>query len=455
MRKHKKYSRHIHLFRNFFINICMLFNLFSNTQTNNNGPIKDTEAEYRLDTFYFDPFIQKRILALVKEDFAIKFTGYVQEELFFATRRASRNITFPARKILDPTGKDLNAKGSLLILPFQSRLRTLIKGPPIQRITPFGFIEINFLATQTIENIARMRHAFIMLRHEKVLFILGQTWHPMIVFGCYPRTVSNNGGNPIEPFSRNPQLRIVYRNKSFKLIAAAISQVDFTNDGPRGFTTSYLRDAAIPNLNAHVQILVKRHLIGAGFDFKRLVPRLRTDKNFKANEQINSLGATAYICLNWGSVIWRTKAIFMQNGSNLNMLGGFAVDAINPVTDQRCYTNISCAAIWTDFSIIRPTIESGIFIGYIKNLGASNTIIPDAKDSQGNIVDRRVFGVGTDVNNVIRISPRLRWFTEKIMVAGEIEYTRAAYGTRDNKGRVQNTTPVSNTRLFGTIYYFF
>jgi len=302
MKNPKKYLHQAY----YFIIMIMLYSLFINAQ------IRDTEAEYRLDTFYFDPFIQKRIIMLAKEDFVIKFTGYAQEELFFTTRRASKDITFPAKEVLDPTGKDLNTKGTLNIFPFQTRLRMLIKGPKIDHVTPFGFIEINFLATQAITNIARMRHAFIMLRHKKALFILGQTWHPMIVFGCYPRTVSNNGGNPIEPFSRNPQIRFVYRSDSFKLIATAISQVDFANDGPRGFSTTYLRNAVIPNLNGHLQIFIKGHLIGAGLDFKRLVPRLKTDKNFKANEQINNFGATAYICLKWESVIWRIKAIFMQ-----------------------------------------------------------------------------------------------------------------------------------------------
>jgi len=450
MKKPKNHSYQVRLIAHLFIIMITLHSLFIYAK------IKDTEAEYRLDTFYFDPIIQERIVAQTKKDFAIKFTGYVQEELFFATRRPSRNITFPAKEILDPTGKDLNAKGTFNVFPFQTRLRLLIKGPEMNQVTPFGFIETNFLAVGVSSDIARMRHAFIMLRRKKTLFIiLGQTWHPMIVFGCYPRTVSNNGGNPIEPFSRNPQIRLIYQNDSFKLLATAASQVDFTNDGPRGFSTTYLRNAVVPNLNGHVQAFIKGHLIGAGLDFKRLVPRLRTDKGFKANEHINSLGATAYICLKWDSAIWRTKAVFMQNGSNLNMLGGFAVETINPITDQRTYTNTSNAAIWTDFSIIRSKMESGIFIGYTKNLGASKNIIPDVTDSQGNIIDRRIFGVGTDVDSVVRISPRLRWYAKKILIAGEIEYTRAAYGTRDNRGKIQDTKPVSNTRLFGTFYYFF
>jgi len=44
---------------------------------------------------------------------------------------------------------------------------------------------------------------------------------------------------------------------------------------------------------------------------------------------------------------------------------------------------------------------------------------------------------------------------KKITAAAELEYTRAAYGTLNDKGKAINTTPVGNVRFLFAVFYYF
>jgi hypothetical protein len=88
-------------------------------------------------------------------------------------------------------------------------------------------------------------------------------------------------------------------------------------------------------------------------------------------------------------------------------------------------------------------VSGGLFTGFSKNLGSG-------KDINGS-----VYGRGTDIDYLFRVSPRITFTQGKLSFAGEIESTTAAYGTRGSDGRVSNTHGVSNLRvLLSTIYRF-
>ena len=97
----------------------------------------------------------------------------------------------------------------------------------------------------------------------------------------------------------------------------------------------------------------------------------------------------------------------------------------------------------------------GVFFGFIKNLGARTTIFPNVTDADGTVTEERVFGFGTRISHMVRIQPRVSWRIREYEFAGELEYTRAAFGTLNECGKVRNAEPVANTRLlFGAYYYF-
>jgi len=420
---------------------------------------------------YEDPLIPPSITDQIKKYFPITFSGYIKHEAFYDTRQVNglgndQVLFFPSEKLLDPIGRDINAKGQGDMVAIETRLRATIDGPKINGAQSFGVIESDFFGFNEagfqdidrfeILNLFRMRHAFAQLDWEKYTLIVGQTWHPMFVPTCFPETISFNDGAPMDPISRNPQLRFTYHNKRINIIAAALSQIRFFNDGPDGFSAKYIRDAVVPNLHGQIQIKMGNHLIGTGLDYKRIVPRIETSKGFKVRESINSIAAIAYTCLNWPSFYFRTKMTFAENSTNFAMLGGYAVHTIDPVTDERTYANLRTFTLWLDAAVRKSKkIEPGIFIGFAKNLGASKTVQPNITDDAGDTIEKRVFGIGTNINTLFRISPRLRWYIKKITTAAELEYTRATYGTFGSKGKIINTTPVGNIRFLFAIFYYF
>lgn len=408
----------------------------------------------------------------IHKTFPVVFTGYIKYAAYYDTRqvlglRDDYVLFAPDRKILDPTGKDINAKGQGDMSDIESRLRATIKGPKVGNAALFGVIEADFLgftasnlrniygATPEFLNIFRLRHAFMQLDWEKYSFIAGQTWHPVIVPFCWVETISFNGGIPFEPFSRSPQVRFTYQNERIRIIAAALSQVRFFNDGPEGFTAKYLRNAVVPNLHGQLQIKMGEHRLIASLDYKRLVPRIVTNKGFKVRESINSVLAFLLACLEWQDFYFRTKLTFAENGTNFGMFSGYAVHTIDPITDKRTYTNIREITFWIDTAIKIKNLEPGLFIGASKNLGSSKSIKLNVTDNAGMILERRVFGIGPDINTAFRIAPRLRWYVKKIVPAAELEYTRASYGTLTTKGKIIDTTPVGNLRFTFAVYYYF
>ena len=65
------------------------------------------------------------------------------------------------------------------------------------------------------------------------------------------------------------------------------------------------------------------------------------------------------------------------------------------------------------------------------------------------------FARGNNIDYAYRISPRLIFNVNKLRLAGELEYTVAAYGTTTGKGYVSNPKEIGNLRILLGIYYFF
>ena len=64
---------------------------------------------------------------------------------------------------------------------------------------------------------------------------------------------------------------------------------------------------------------------------------------------------------------------------------------------------------------------------------------------------------GTDIDDLLRVSPRVVWNVSKVRLAAECEYTAAGYGTPNssNEGKVENPERIANTRLLLAAYHLF
>ena len=378
----------------------------------------------------------------------IKISGFVKSDFFFdsrqvATFREGHFLLYPLNELLDVNGEDINAKASFNALSIQSRVTAKLFGPEVLGAKSGGLIEGEFFGTSDADvNGFRLRHAYVTLNWENTGLLFGQTWHPMFVTDVFPQVVSFNTGSPFQPFSRNPQIRLTQSFDKFNLIAALLTQRDVTSNGPAGFSSSYLRNNLIPSAHLQLQYKSESFVTGAGVDYKSLTPRISTTKNYKTNETVSGLSGLLYAKYVFSGFTWMVEGVYGQNLTDLLMLGGYAVSAIDTATGYEEYTPLNVYSVWTDLSYGKD-IQPGIFIGYTRNLGADNKIVGSYSTRVSNI------------DKIFRITPRVIFNFSKVRFAVETEFTSTSYGKTDEFGKVNDTKDVLNIRGLMAVYYFF
>lgn len=358
---------------------------------------------------------------------------------------------YPAAEMLDANGKDINAEPNLNMLAIQTRLKTVISGPDAFGAKTSGVVEGAFFGHSNADiNGFRLRHAFVKLNWQETSLLIGQTWHPMFITEVFPGVVSFNTGVPFQPFSRNPQIKLTKKLNQLSISFTAASQRDFTSTGPQGATSSYLRNSAMPILNSTIKYKSEKIVLGAGINYMTLTPRLYTSNNYsadpvityKADETVTSFAGIAFAKYASNNVTLKAEAIYGTNMTDLLMLGGYAVKSKNVTTGAEKYTATKTMSTWADLSYGKD-FGLGLFAGYTKNMGTEDKNIG------------HYFSRGANINNVIRVSPRLQYQMGKTRFAGELEYTAAAYGKADINGQVKNTKNIQNIRLVIAAYLFF
>jgi hypothetical protein len=399
-----------------------------------------------------NPFVQAQ---QEKSDFGISLSGFVKTDISFDSRqtvslREGHFLLYPANESFDKNNADINKKANFNILSIQTRLTGKITGPDAFGAKTSGIIEGEFFGTSDGDvNGFRLRLAYTKLDWENTSVLVGQTWHPMFVTEVFPGVVSFNTGAPFQPFSRNPQIRVTQSLGGLKVIAVAAAQRDFQSYGPDANdksvqSSSYLRNSIIPNLHLQLQYKTGENILGAGADYKKLTPRLATNKNIKTDEAINSFSAIGYMRLSLSPFTLKAEGVYGDNLADMLMLGGYAVKSIDTLTGYETYTNLGCYSVWGEL-IYGNELEFAVFAGYSKNLGAKNNI------------DKKYYSRVNNIDNLFRISPRIQWNSGNTRIATELEYTAAAYGVPNdnNKGLVEQTNLIANLRLLLAIYYFF
>ena len=407
--------------------------------------------------------------------FGISFSGFVKTDIFYDTRqtvniREGHFLLYPENISADANGKDVNAKPSFNILSIQTRLKGAITGPDAFGAKTSGVMEADFFgnAGSGLDDVNgfRLRHAFVKLNWKTTELLVGQYWHPMFIAESFPGVISFNTGAPFQPFSRNPQIRFSKTLGGLKLIAALFAQRDFTNMGPEYVfanntysstsvsSSKFLRNAAIPNLHFQMQYNPKstEHLVGIGVDYKTLMPEIYTvnnanNKKYESSEKIGSISGIAFAKLKFKLLTVKIEGVYAQNASDLVMIGGYAVSQINDTaTGNKNFSNMNTGSLWLDANTHGKKIQLGLFVGYTKNMGASETL----KTST-------FYARGSNIDNVFRLSPRVVFISGKLDIAFELEHTIANYGklTANTKAELSDLKAVANTRALIAFTYKF
>ncbi len=403
-------------------------------------------------------------------EFGIKISGFVKNDFFWDSRqtvaaREGHFLLWPSSELLSIDQVDINAKPNFNFLAIQSRLSVSINGPDAFGAKTSGIIEGDFFAQSDANiNLLRLRHAMIKLNWEKTELLTGQYWNPLFIPACFPGTVSFNTGTPLQSFGRNPQVRITHTIGSLQVIAAALSQRDFATRGPDPsdntktlISSQFLRNSAIPDL--HLQLHYKNVssgspvtlLAGAGVAYKTIVPRLSSDwlsETHKVDEKISGFTAIAFSKITTGPVTIKLQGRYGENIADVLSISGFAVKRVESiVTGRQSYTPLRNLTFWGEVHTNGSKIQTGVFGGILTNMGTKEPL-----SSAGNAV----YGHGTNIASLWRVSPRLIFISNKTKIALELEYTTAAYGSDYDVNYIPGTlTPVSNTRgLMSVIYSF-
>jgi len=97
-------------------------------------------------------------------------------------------------------------------------------------------------------------------------------------------------------------------------------------------------------------------------------------------------------------------------------------------------------------------IQYGLFAGYTKNLGSTESIRLDSYYKK-----EIYYARGSNIDYVFRLAPRIVFISGKLNIGVEIEHTIASYGKAngDGKGGVTNGKSVANTRGLLVFLYNF
>ncbi len=380
--------------------------------------------------------------------FGIQFSGFVMANLAYDTRqtvsaREGDLHLYPAPVMPDITGVDINDHPSFNILSIFSRLSGKITGPNAFGAKTSGILEGDFFGqTNGDVNGFRLRHALVRLQWHKTTLMLGQFWSPLFVLGVTPGMVAVSAGAPIQPFSRNPQIRLEHEANGVKLIAAALTQRDFSSPGPAGGSSGYLKNAVTPDLHLQFQFPGRYAMFGIGGEIKSLLPERVTAGGYKSEEKITTYTGLAYMKASKGIFAFKAEALYGGNMADHLMLGGYAVSGTDSVTLENSYTGINVVSGWADFSVGKA-VKLGIFAGYTENQGAQEEITGP------------FYGRGFNIHSLKRIAPRIQARYGQTRLAFETEFTSAFYGTPDQKGIVKDTEEVKNIRFLFSSYYYF
>ena len=394
-------------------------------------------------------------------DFTVKLGGFIKNDFFYDTRqtvtaREGHFLLWPAKPILDMENKDINDASSFNFLSIQTRLNLTIQAPVTYGVKTTGHVEGAFFGHSNADiNGFRLRHAFVKFEWKNSEVLFGQFWNPLFVPSTFPDVVSFNTGCPFQAFSRNPQIRFTKTAGNFKIIAAALSQRDFANVGPQGTSSSYLRNAAMPDMHVHAHYSISnpdagpQFIFGGGAAYKKIIPELVTAQNYKTSASVKGITYMGFARAVLQPVTIKAQYLMGQNVSDLLMIGGYG---ISQITDQAKglveYAPLRTNAYWLDVHTNGQAFQLGIFFGMSENLGATKDL-----EAGSNTI-----GLGTDIKSLYRVSPRLIFNSGKARFALECEYTGAKFGsvntTENRKGIPVNVQDVSNLRLLLGVYLF-
>lgn len=389
-------------------------------------------------------FVAGPAFAQAADSLAVRFGGFIKLDAFHDTRQvvSSREGTFllyPLPIDRQPNGIadetfDYNSAHSLNLTSFFSRVRADIDAPSALGARTSGAIEVDFLGTVNgLENVVRLRHAYLQLDWGAHALTAGQYWSPLFVPEVFPQTASFNLGVPIQPLAWFPQLRHTGRFGNIRTTTALTMQRDGFEDIAGRHTQ---QQAALPGGHLHIDYVGRSLIAGVGTYLRTVRPELHGDR-------FTSGGASGYLRYDFPGVSIRAQGLYGTNMADHVMLGGYVR------TVSGAYLPTRIASAWLNLTTTGRPITVGLFAGGTANLGLSRELESDEAVSTE-------FTRGGQVAHVLRVSPQVAYNSGRVRIALELEGTAAKHGAeRDARLQPVGGETVTNFRTLLTFFLYF
>lgn len=338
--------------------------------------------------------------------FHVKFGGRIDAYVYTDTYRGVESggglqYQLPARPVINASGEDLNAEGSLRFGIASSRLNVMGTYDFTPKFKASGFVEVDFMGTGSIINLPRLRHAFVSLDWAEDRLLIGQTSHLLQVDEIAPPTVLFGSGYPFAPLSRPIQVQYTHRFGELFRLSGGVSMF-YGQEGPMQSR------AMTPDVAVRFTVgSSAKWLVGAGVSFKSIMPQLAVVED--PNARLNAFSGAVFGMvrpISWLAI--RAYLFAGQDPQTLGLTGMFA-----PMVGGLGYAPNLTGSGYVDFEAKLPEgFSVGLFGGYQQNFGTWDPIIT-AQVWTG--------GEAAGLDSFFRIAPRV-WYSYRGKLEFGLEY---------------------------------
>lgn len=298
-----------------------------------------------------------------------------------------------------------------------SRLGVDVTGYQYKNMSATAKIETDFyngVSGVSGTAVLRLRQAYVTLGWKgeegaSTSVKAGQAWHPMAA--DLPDVFSLNTGAPFGPFSRTPLVQLDRNfNSNWGFTAAAVWQMQYTNNGPEGSVANYLKYGGIPEIYAGINYIGTNGLIRLGVDVLSIKP-VQT-----STERMNAVSPFFYAQYKKDLFSVKFKTIYAQSGEQVCLNGGYGEAAgggYTPTSNSSSWISLCYGKDW----------QWILFGGYVKNFGTKEALAS---------ADKFWFSKNSfsNMNAMYRLTPTVIRNLGKVQIGLEYELTSVQYGDK-------------------------
>lgn len=432
--------------------------------------------------------------------------GLVWYEPFVTSREVTgiqlqQIYLMPNPRVDDALGEDIYDRWRVQMTAMTALFGMQIKGPETLCAKPscdisfkyMGPLGINYFPQTSVPDPTAsggflFASAAIYLDWQYSSMQFGRNWHP----AEDPEVACSNDrvtylGSLADPLEKWWLIRLDQKfTDNFKVVIAGSSKIDEKARSFLGPEPAILRNEPLYDISLQVRGYWCDSVFALGFDVQNVKPRTfdlcnltlaptagvplpatslgHPENCYKTNAGVTSFSTMIFARIQQDDFVAKVKTYI---GSQIgHPIGGYAVSSRNqtgctstvqmppnqPIPPLQCYTPLRFAAVMGDFSIRRP-VEFGIYAAFTKNLGAKERLF----ELPGQTGNNRfiIYAFQPSLDYTVVLSPRIKWHADPITLCGEVEYSRAAYGTINECGGIDCAVPVDCIRLIASIHYDF